>query len=97
MTDPLEWLQQAATTRVLIRLLDGPRYISELIRGVRYPEGIASQQSIAAARILLKLMGLIEEYDGEETPRPRLYLRLTEKGRKVAELLRSIEEVIQSP
>ncbi|MHA1960480.1 MAG: hypothetical protein ACW99U_09625 [Candidatus Thorarchaeota archaeon] len=67
--------------------------MSELIRSAVNPGGIATQKAITYARRVLKLLQLIEEYSGETTPRPRLYLRLTEKGRSVGRLLKQIEEI----
>ncbi|MHA1903618.1 MAG: hypothetical protein ACXADL_16730 [Candidatus Thorarchaeota archaeon] len=58
------------------------------------PEGVASQDGLRNARLVLLHVNLIELYFGRETPRPRLYLRLTEKGRKVAEHLKAIEDLL---
>ena len=92
----LEFLSMKAAGPLLVRLLDGPQYMSQLYTKYGYDRGIASQSAIEAARNTLKRLGLVEDYIGEETPRPRLYLRLTEKGRQVAEHLKVIQDLLST-
>lgn len=71
--------------------------MSQLYTKYGYEQGIASQVAIESARNTLKRIGLIEDFIGQETPRPRLYLRLTEKGQAVAEHLKAIQDLLTSP
>lgn len=67
---------------------EGAMAVSEAIRKV----GV-SQQAVYNALRKLKDAGLIEEKLEEEFPRRRL-ISLTEKGKRVAEALKKIEEVL---
>jgi len=90
----IEWLETSATAKLLLSLLEGPKYISQLIKTSVNLKGIASQDGIRNARNTLLSVGLIEKYYGEETPRPRLYLQLTGVGIDVAHHLKAIQDII---
>ena len=91
----LEWLQIAGAAQMLIELLEQDRYVSWFYRSEHNPCGIGSSRTVIKVRNTLKYIGLIEEYPGET--RPRLYLKLTEKGCQVAEHLKAIEDLLQTP
>ena len=92
----LESLEQTGAIKMLVTLLEKDRFITELIKSTFNPEGVASQQAMNKARQVLLRLQLIEEYGKEE--RPRLYLRLTDKGRTVAEHLKAIQDLLdQTP
>lgn len=76
---------------MLVSLLNRPMFISQLIRRYDNP-GISSQPALEKTRIVLTNLNLVEEYEKyiELTGKTRLYLRLTDKGREVAEKLRKI-------
>jgi len=87
--EQLALLERTGALRLLVSLLDGDLYISQLIRrGSNF--GIASQPAIEKTRTALTSLKLIEEYEKfmELTRKTRLYLRLTEKGREVAEAIK---------
>ena len=93
----LDFLSMKAAGPLLVRLLEGDQYMSQLYTKYGYDRGIASQSAIEAARNTLKRLGLLDDLTGLETPRPRLYLRLTEKGKQVAEHLKAIQGLLTSP
>lgn len=89
--EQLALLERTGALRLLILLLDGDLYISQLIkRGSDF--GVASQPAIEKTRKALTNLELIEEYEKfiELTRKTRLYLRLTEKGREVAETIKRV-------
>jgi hypothetical protein len=86
-------LERTGALRVLVSLLDENLFISQLIK--RYDnQGIASQPAIEKTRTALVELELIEEYEkfNELTQKTRLYLRLTDKGRKIAEHIADIAD-----
>ncbi|MBY8997835.1 MAG: hypothetical protein KGD60_08880 [Candidatus Thorarchaeota archaeon] len=86
-------LERTGALRLLVALLDGPLFISQLIK--RHDNlGIASQPAIEKTRTVLVELGLSEEYEKymELTQKTRLYLRLTKKGRVVAKSLRRVAQ-----
>lgn len=58
------------------------------------PEGIASQNALDTVRQNLVQLGLITQ-SMEEGPRPRTWLTITEKGRRVADLIKSIQTLLE--
>lgn len=92
--EELELLEQNGALRALILILEKPRYITELRRSGVNPEGIVSLTSLNKVRENLGQLGLITE-EMEEGPRPRTYLVITQKGKRVAEKLREIQEILE--
>lgn len=93
--DLLVGLERTGALRLLVALLDGDMFISELIR--RHDNrGIASQPALEKTRTSLVKMGLIEEREvfNELTRKTRLYLGLTEKGREVAERIQKVALIL---
>ena len=80
----IEYLEQTGALRVLLRIIDKPRYVTELVRSGINPDGIASLDALKTVRKNLQSLGLIVE-ELEEGPRPKTFLVITEKGRRVAE------------
>lgn len=78
---------------MLVTLSEKDRFITELIKSTFNPEGVASQQAMNKARQILLGLQLIEEYETEEES--RLYLKLTERGRAVAEHLKAIQDLLE--
>ena len=92
-------LTQTAAARILVRLLDGRKYGSELLKGPK-SNGVAWPDAFRNARKLLRDMGLVEQEEEphSKTPRAKKYLELTDKGRKVAEHLEAIQDLLdQTP
>jgi len=89
-------LEQYGALRLLLELDEKQRFITELIRRSTNPEGIMSQDALKNLRWSLseKGLGLIKE-EMEEGPRPRTYLVITDKGRRVAQKIREIQEVLE--
>jgi hypothetical protein len=91
--EQLAQLERTGALRLLVALLDGPLFISQLIK--RHDNlGIASQPAIEKTRTALVKLGLCEEYEKyiELTQKTRLYLRLTNKGTTVAENLMRVAQ-----
>jgi len=99
-TSDLEFLvglERTGALRLLVSLLDGDRFISELIR--RHDnQGISSQPALEKTRTSLVRMKLIEEREqfNELTRKTRLYLGLTERGREVAEGILRIARILSN-
>jgi DNA-binding HxlR family transcriptional regulator len=93
--DLLVGLERTGALRLLVSLLDGDMFISELIR--RHDnQGIASQPALEKTRTALVEMGLIEEREvfNEVTRKTRLYLGLTEKGKEVSEGIQKVALIL---
>jgi hypothetical protein len=91
-------LERTGALRVLVSLLAEDLFISQLIK--RYDnKGIASQPAIEKTRTALVELELIEEYEkfNELTQKTRLYLRLTGRGRRVAESVEKIADSLSRP
>ena len=96
--DQLARLERTGALRLLVFLLNGDLYISQLIK--RHGNlGIASQPAIEKTRTALTDLKLVEEYEQyiELTKKTRLYLRLTAKGNEVAKGLKGIALVLSEP
>jgi len=92
----LEKLERIGCLQLLLLLLDGPVHITGMIRRGQGENGIATQNAMKATRRALAEMGLVEEYE-EDVPLTRtrrIYVRLTPMGRRVAEHLKSIAEIL---
>jgi hypothetical protein len=89
--DRLALLERTGALRLLVSLLDGDLYITQLIK--RGEDGIASQPAIEKTRTALAKLDLIEEYEVfvDLIKKTRLYVKLTNKGEKVA---RNIKKVV---
>ena len=83
----LERLEKKGALQLLIALLHRDFFITELISRRPTDNGIISQPTLEKRRKLLEDIGLIEEYEKFTplTQKTRLYLRLTSKGKIVAE------------
>jgi len=92
----LEKLEQLGALRLLVLLSEKERYVTELLRGRTNPEGITSQDSLRMCRWELgeRGLGLIEEHM-EKGPRPKTFLVITEKGRRVAKKIKEIEGILE--
>lgn len=90
----LEVLEKKGALQVLAILLEEDKYISELIKRSAYDFGLVSQSTLEKTRMILVTVGLIEEYEKtiELTQKTRRYLRLTEKGKVVAERVKALAE-----
>ncbi len=92
----LALLERTGALRLLVTLLDGPRFISQVIK--RHDNlGIASQPAIEKTRTALVELGLIEEYEEyiDLTKKTRLYLRLTSKGEEVTKGVMAIAKILE--
>ncbi|MEM2079418.1 MAG: helix-turn-helix transcriptional regulator [Nitrososphaerota archaeon] len=85
----LELLEQTSACRVLVYLSKNDKCtVSDILN-----KGDFSQTSLYNALRKLKDAGLIQEELEKEFPRRRL-ISLTDKGRKVAEKLEEIEQIL---
>jgi len=90
----IELLEQTGSTRTLLLLSERQHYVSELVRSTINPDGVASLDSLKKVRRNLAELGLIIEQI-EEGPRPKTFLVITEKGRRVAEKVKEILEILE--
>jgi len=90
----IELLEQTGALRVLMLLLEKPRFITELKSSSVNPRGIVSLNALTTIRANLKKLDLIRE-EIEEGPRPKTFLVITEKGRRVAEKVREILTILE--
>ena len=93
---PLDQIEIPGALRLLLALSERNRYITEVLRKRSNPEGFISQTSLDECRDKMgkRGLGLIEEHM-DEGPRPKTHLVITEKGRKVAELVKRIQTVLK--
>lgn len=91
----LALLEQAGLLRMLMHVAEKPRYIGEMIRSSVNKEGIGSQTLVYnAKRNLLQLGLVIEEIEGV---RPfRKIVKITDKGRLVAQKIREVLDIINA-
>ncbi len=82
-----DWLEKPRTVAILIALLDGKKYFSEL----KEVTGGASTSTIEARVSELRQVGLIKDKK-EEKFGGRRYIWLTDKGKKIAEHLLEIKK-----
>jgi len=92
--DILKLLEQNGAVRSIILISERNRYVTELLKSSINPEGIMSQDSLKKVRHNLAALGLITE-EIEEGPRPKTFLVITEKGRRVAEKVKEILEILE--
>ena len=90
-----EWLHTKGTAHMLVKLLEEDHYVSWFYKSEHNPKGLGSSTTVIKVRNLLLSMDLISEY--RVKIRPRLYLRLTEKGIQVAEHLKAIQDLLTNP
>jgi DNA-binding MarR family transcriptional regulator len=87
-------MEQTGLLRTLILLSEKKRYITELKKTGLNPEGVGSLETLSKVRMSLSQLGLaIEEL--EEGHRPKTFLVITEKGRRVAEKVKEIQEILE--
>ena len=94
----LALLERTGALRLLVSLLDGDLYITQLIkRGEGF--GIASQPAIEKTRTALAKLDLIEEYEVfvDLIKKTRLYVKLTNKGEKVARNIKKVVLFLSEP
>ena len=85
----MDWLEKPRTVDILIALLDGKKYFSEL----KDVSGRASTSTIEARIQDLRKAGLVNDKK-EAKFGGRRYIWLTDKGQKVAKHLLEIEKVL---
>lgn len=90
----IELLEQVGTLRVLLKVYERPHYITELVRMDINPNGVASLDTLRRIRMNLVELRLITE-EIEEGPRPKTFLVITPKGRRVAEKIKEIVEILE--
>jgi len=92
----LEDLEEYGALRLLLLLSERQRYVTEILRRQTNPEGLMSQDSLRDCRWKLGNagLGLIQEHM-EPGPRPKTFLVITEKGRKVAQKIREIQKILE--
>ena len=89
MTD---FLAKRGVNRILLALLDkGEIAATELVYEVKM-----HPRTVQNSRKLLQDLGLIKERPDSSHYPPLRYIALTEKGRRVAKLLKQIEEALSS-
>ena len=94
MIKVLEKFEQTGALRTLLLVEEKPRFITELKRSSIHPEGIASFDTIRSVRDNLAELGLIKE-EMEEGARPKTFLVITEKGKRVAKKIKEILEILE--
>jgi DNA-binding HxlR family transcriptional regulator len=91
MRDKLSFLQKAGSVEILVSLLEhkGKMYFTELQDKI----GRGSISTLNTRILELKNQGLLED-EQEEKFGGRRYFWLTEKGKKVAEHLKDIDDLL---
>jgi len=90
MASMMEWLEKPRTVDILISLLDGKKYFSEL----KEVTGRASTSTIESRIKELKEIGLVKDKK-EDKFGGRRYIWLTDKGQKVALFLADIKKIMK--
>ena len=90
MASMMDWLEKPRTVDILISLLDGKKYFSEL----KEVTGGASTSTIESRLKELKEIGLVKDKK-EDKFGGRRYIWLTDKGKKVASSLTDIEKIMK--
>ena len=86
----MDWLEKPRTVDILISLLDGKKYFSEL----KDVTGGTSTSTIESRIRELKEVGLVKDKK-EDKFGGRRYIWLTDKGKKVASSLADIEKIMK--
>lgn len=86
----MDWLEKPRTVDILISLLDGKKYFSEL----KEVTGRASTSTIESRIKELKEIGLVKDKK-EAKFGGRRYIWLTDKGKEVALFLADIEKIMK--
>jgi DNA-binding HxlR family transcriptional regulator len=89
MASTMNWLEKPRTVEILISLLDGKKYFSEL----KDVTGGASTSTIEARIKELREVGLINDKK-EDKFGGRRYIWLTDKGNKITKHLLEIKKLI---
>jgi DNA-binding HxlR family transcriptional regulator len=84
------FLEKAGTIRILLSLLEGESTMSELREKAKCP-----LTTLYTSLVLLRDLGLLKVELTERFPRTKT-VKLTERGRRVAELLKKIDDIIKS-
>ena len=92
----VEWLSAKGAAHILIELLEEERYLSWFYKSPHNPYGLGNTIVLDRRNDLVKLGLIIEIEKPQLIGRSRIYLKLTDKGRKIAVFLRSIEETMKS-
>jgi DNA-binding HxlR family transcriptional regulator len=91
MVSMVDWLEKTRTVDILVSLLNGKKYFSEL----KDVTGGASTSTIESRIKELSKVGLVKDKK-EDKFGGRRYIWLTEKGEKVASLLAEIEKIMKT-
>jgi DNA-binding HxlR family transcriptional regulator len=83
-------LEKAGVVRILLSLLKGESKTSELIEKAKCP-----YTTLYTSLSLLRNLGLVEVEIVKKYPRKKI-VKLTERGRRVAELLKQIDDIVKS-
>ena len=89
----LELIEQTGALRALLLISEKQRFVTELRKTSVNPTGIMSQDALRKVRLNLSELGLIIE-EIEEGPRPKTFLVITEKGRRVAQKVAEMLEIL---
>jgi hypothetical protein len=89
----LKKLEQNGALRLLVLIAERDRFITELLKSSVNPSGIISLDSLRKCRLKLGELGLITE-KMETDARRKTYLSITEDGKRVADLVLRILEII---
>ena len=89
----VDLMEQTGLLKTLLLLEEKPRFVNELIRSSQNPSGIGSYGTVKRVRNNLIDLGLAETVV-EEGPPKTIYLKLTEKGQKVMDLLNDMVDTI---
>jgi DNA-binding HxlR family transcriptional regulator len=84
------FLEKAGTTRILLSLFEGECKMSDLREKAKCP-----LTTLYTSLALLQDLGLVKIELTEKFPRTKT-IKLTERGRRVAELLKKIDEIVKS-
>jgi len=90
MASMMDWLEKPRAVDILISLLDGKKYFSEL----KDVTGRASTSTIESRIRELREVGLVKDKK-EAKFGGRRYIWLTDKGKKVASSLADIENIMK--
>lgn len=92
----LEGIEHEGALQLLLTLATAKekQYVTSVIRRQHNPDGFITQSKLDECRRTFRELGLITE-QLDEGPRPKKFLIITEKGRRVAEKIREILEILE--
>jgi predicted transcriptional regulator len=92
----LEGIEHQGALQLLLKLATSKHkeYITSVIRRKGNDDGFITLTSLGDCRRDFKKLGLMEEQI-EEGPRPKTFLVITEKGKRVAEKIREMLEILE--